>query len=97
MSVVQYVHVLVQCCCVCSFLCVITDPYAVVSFGTQSQLTECIEKTLSPMWDQTLIFDEITLYGPPELVQQNPPECVVEVFDKDMIVSVINFFMLPVH
>lgn len=67
-----------------------TDPYAAVSFGTQSQLTECIEKTLSPMWDQTLIFDEITLYGPPELVQQNPPECVVEIFDKDMIVSCIN-------
>lgn len=42
------------------------------------------------MWDQTLIFDEITLYGPPELVQQNPPECVVEIFDKDMIVSCIN-------
>ena len=39
------------------------------------------------MWDQTLIFDEITLYGAPELVAQNPPEIVIEVFDKDLIVS----------
>lgn len=90
MYLVLYVHATVVCCCVYKLIIlyrVTTDPYAVVSFGTQSQLTECIEKTLSPMWDQTLIFDEITLYGPPELIQQNPPECVVEVFDKDMIVS----------
>lgn len=39
------------------------------------------------MWDQTLIFDEITLYGPPEHIAQNPPQVVIEVFDKDMIVS----------
>lgn len=67
----------------------IPDPYAAVSFGTQSQLSEVMKKTLSPMWDQTLIFDELTLYGPPENVAQNPPECVIEIFDQDFIVSYI--------
>lgn len=65
-----------------------------VSFGTQSQITETIDKTLSPMWDQTLIFDELVLYGPPELIQQNPPECVVEIFDKDFIVSFISLLWI---
>ncbi|KAF6040573.1 hypothetical protein EB796_001113 [Bugula neritina] len=68
-----------------AFMFVFLDPYAVVGFGTQSQLTRVLDKTLSPMWDQTLIFDEITLYGPAELVAQNPPEVVIEVFDKDLI------------
>lgn len=72
--------------------CISTDPYAAVSFATQSQLTETLKKTLSPMWDQTLIFDELTLYGPPEHIAQNPPEVVVEIFDKDLIVS----FIVPV-
>lgn len=68
-----------------------------MSFGTQSQLTELKKKTLSPMWDQTLIFDEITLYGPPDLIAQNPPEVVVEVFDKDMIVSLNVYLIVIIH
>ncbi|XP_067936252.1 myoferlin-like isoform X2 [Watersipora subatra] len=62
-----------------------SDPYAAVSFGTQSQLTKVLKKTLSPMWDQTLIFDELTLYGSPEHIAQNPPEVVIEIFDEDLI------------
>ena len=38
------------------------------------------------MWDQTLIFDELLMYGDPELIAQYPPEVMIEVFDKDMIV-----------
>lgn len=64
----------------------LTDPYAVISFSTQSQVTQCLKKTLSPMWDQTLIFDELLMYGDPELIAQYPPEVMIEVFDKDMIV-----------
>lgn len=77
-----------------AFMFVFLDPYAVVGFGTQSQLTRVLDKTLSPMWDQTLIFDEITLYGPAELVAQNPPEVVIEVFDKDLIVSLASAILV---
>jgi len=46
------------------------------------------------MWDQTLIFDELTLYGSPEEIARNPPEVVVEIFDKDLIVSDIYLHIL---
>ena len=48
------------------------------------------EKTLCPTWDQTLIFEEVDIYEPVESVSQSPPTVVVELFDKDPIVSVIG-------
>ncbi|XP_071949270.1 myoferlin-like isoform X3 [Antedon mediterranea] len=60
-----------------------SDPYAYVSFSSRSQKTEVIKTTLCPTWDQTLIFDELDIYGDPNLIAENPPDIVVEVFDHD--------------
>ncbi|XP_033126409.1 myoferlin-like isoform X5 [Anneissia japonica] len=60
-----------------------SDPYCYVAFSSRSQKTEVIKSTLCPTWDQTLIFEELDLYGSPEMIAANPPVIVVEVFDYD--------------
>ncbi|XP_044276588.1 myoferlin [Varanus komodoensis] len=62
-----------------------SDPYAHVSFLHRSKTTETIHSTLNPTWDQTIIFDEIEIYGDPQMVVQNPPDVVVELFDSDQV------------
>ncbi|XP_030603526.1 myoferlin isoform X1 [Archocentrus centrarchus] len=62
-----------------------SDPYAHVSFLHVSKTTEVIKTTLNPTWDQTLIFDDIEIYGEPQTVAQNPPDVVLELYDKDQV------------
>uniref|UniRef100_A0A8D2N3Z9 Myoferlin n=1 Tax=Zonotrichia albicollis TaxID=44394 RepID=A0A8D2N3Z9_ZONAL len=62
-----------------------SDPYAHVSFLHQSKTTEIIHSTLNPTWDQTLIFNEIEIYGDPQSIAQNPPKVVIELFDSDQV------------
>nr|XP_030720968.1 myoferlin isoform X2 [Globicephala melas] len=62
-----------------------SDPYAHVSFLHRSKTTEIIHSTLNPTWDQTIIFDEIEIYGEPQTVLQNPPKVVIELFDNDQV------------
>uniref|UniRef100_A0A8D0GFF7 Myoferlin n=1 Tax=Sphenodon punctatus TaxID=8508 RepID=A0A8D0GFF7_SPHPU len=61
------------------------DPYAHVSFLHRSKTTEIIHSTLNPTWDQTLIFDEIEIYGEPQAVAQNPPNVVIDLYDNDQV------------
>ena len=65
----------------------ISDPFARVSFVNQSQKTEKVMKTVCPTWDQTLIFESVSIYGNRNDVSANPPQVVVEVFDYDTLVS----------
>ncbi|XP_008584158.1 PREDICTED: myoferlin isoform X1 [Galeopterus variegatus] len=62
-----------------------SDPYAHVSFLHRSKTTEIIHSTLNPTWDQTIIFDEIEIYGEPQAVLQNPPKVTIELFDNDQV------------
>ncbi|XP_064410289.1 otoferlin-like [Latimeria chalumnae] len=59
----------------------LSDPFARVLFSTSSQSTEIAERTLSPTWDQTLVFQEIVLYGDPKDIQDRPPKVIIEIFD----------------
>lgn len=61
------------------------DAYARVAFCKQSGITEVMTQTLSPTWDQTLIFDDIEIYEGVDNVANNPPRVVVELFDKDAV------------
>ncbi|XP_047408750.1 myoferlin isoform X2 [Sciurus carolinensis] len=62
-----------------------SDPYAHVSFLHRSKTTEIIHSTLNPTWDQTIIFDEIEIYGEPQTVLQDPPKVIIELFDNDQV------------
>ena len=65
----------------------LSDPFARVVFGDQSQCTQVIDETLSPTWDEMLIFNEVTIYGTIEEIKEIPPTIVVEIFDQDRVVS----------
>lgn len=43
-------------------------------------------KTLCPTWDQTLIFN-VEIYDSLENIQRSPPSVIMELFDKDQMVS----------
>ena len=59
-----------------------------MAFGNSSQVTEMLVQTLCPTWDQTLIFDNVPIYGNVEEVRDNPPHIVFELFDRDAVVSI---------
>lgn len=62
------------------------DPYAHVSFLHLSKTTEVIRATLNPTWDQTLIFEDIEIYGDPQTIARSPPDVVLELYDSDQVV-----------
>ncbi|XP_028979153.2 myoferlin isoform X2 [Esox lucius] len=64
-----------------------SDPYAHVSFLHVSKTTEVIKATLNPTWDQTLIFNDIEIYGNPQTIAQNPPSVVLELYDSDQVAN----------
>lgn len=51
-----------------------------------SQETETISMTLCPTWDQTLLFDNVEIFGSTEDILLSPPPIVVEIFDYDKFV-----------
>ncbi|XP_066534334.1 myoferlin isoform X2 [Hoplias malabaricus] len=62
-----------------------SDPYCHVSFLHVSKTTEIIKACLNPTWDQTLIFNDIEIYGEPQTTAYNPPNIVLELFDSDQV------------
>uniref|UniRef100_H2LS40 Myoferlin like n=1 Tax=Oryzias latipes TaxID=8090 RepID=H2LS40_ORYLA len=61
------------------------SPYAHVSFLHMSKTTHVIQNTLNPIWDQTLIFEDIEIHGDPQTVASCPPEVVLELYDSDQV------------
>ena len=66
----------------------VCDPYASVSFHSQTQQTWTCKKTLCPEWDQTLLFKDIVLYGQPTAYAENSPYVCVTLYDKHKLVSI---------
>ena len=64
----------------------LSDPYAIVSISRYSHTTRVVEKSVCPTWDQTIILDDVFLFGNPDGILQSPPICTVEFYDKDLIV-----------
>nr|XP_057917197.1 myoferlin-like isoform X2 [Doryrhamphus excisus] len=62
-----------------------SDPYAHVSFLHLSKTTEKLQATLNPTWDQTLIFNNVEIYGDPQALSQHPPNVVMEFYDHDQV------------
>ncbi|XP_074640585.1 otoferlin-like isoform X2 [Tubulanus polymorphus] len=63
----------------------LSDPFARIIFSEQSQCTQVIDETLSPTWDETLIFNEVTMYGLLDEIIDDPPQIIIEVFDQDSV------------
>lgn len=70
----------------------LSDPFAKVIFADVCQTTQVIDETLSPTWDEMLLFNDVTLYGLRNDLLHNPPSVVIEFFDQDKVVSSISTF-----
>nr|XP_033803583.1 fer-1-like protein 5 isoform X4 [Geotrypetes seraphini] len=62
-----------------------TNPYAHVSFLYKSQRTEVLSSTLHPIWNQTLLFHDVLIYGTAQRVLEDCPFVTVELFDKTSV------------
>lgn len=63
----------------------LSDPYATVYVTEFSKTTQVIEETLSPTWDELLVFDDVLVYGAKEEIQRDPPTIVIEIYDQDKV------------
>lgn len=63
-----------------------------MSFLHVSKTTEIIKANLNPTWDQTLIFNDIEIFGDPQALAQNPPSIVMEIFDSDQVVWLLTYY-----
>ncbi|KAK7584153.1 hypothetical protein V9T40_005116 [Parthenolecanium corni] len=63
----------------------LSDPFARVIIGENMRVTQVIDETLSPTWDELLIIDNILLYGTQEDIKKDPPAIVIEIFDQDKV------------
>lgn len=48
---------------------------------------QIINQTLTPTWNQMLLFDKLTLCGELTEIVKEPPRIVIEVYDDDALVS----------
>lgn len=48
---------------------------------------QVIDETLSPTWDELLVFEEILVYGRREDIKAKPPTIIVEIYDQDKVQS----------
>ncbi|KAG9347678.1 hypothetical protein JZ751_005251 [Albula glossodonta] len=63
----------------------LSDPFARVFFSTHSQVTEVLNETLCPTWDQLLVFDNVELFGEASELRDDPPIIVIEIYDQDTV------------
>ena len=49
---------------------------------------QVIPQTLSPTWNQMLLFNDLVLHGDQKELAESPPSVVVELYDSDAVVSV---------
>ena len=47
-----------------------------------------IDETLSPTWDELMLFPEVLIYGRREDIKSYPPSIIIEIYDQDKV----NFF-----
>ena len=48
-------------------------------------MLKVIDETLSPVWDELLVFEEILVYGRREDIKTNPPTVIIEIYDQDKV------------
>lgn len=63
----------------------LSDPFAKVTFVSHCQTTKVISQTLSPTWNQMLLFNNIILHGELQDIVDDPPNIVIELYDDDAL------------
>uniref|UniRef100_A0A8C2UG31 Fer-1-like protein 4 n=1 Tax=Coturnix japonica TaxID=93934 RepID=A0A8C2UG31_COTJA len=60
----------------------LSDPFVRVVFSTHCQTTRTVEETLSPMWNELLLFDQLIIDGNREELKTETPVVVVSLFNQ---------------
>ena len=68
----------------------LSDPYCVLGFGRYSARSRVVKESVCPTWDQTILIDQIKLFGDPTSIRESPPKILLNFFDKDTIVSPLS-------
>ncbi|NXB07710.1 FR1L4 protein, partial [Cnemophilus loriae] len=55
----------------------LSDPFARVVFSTHCQTTRMLEETLSPMWNELLLFDQLIIDGKKEELKTETPIIII--------------------
>ncbi|XP_054547963.1 fer-1-like protein 6 isoform X2 [Talpa occidentalis] len=63
----------------------LSDPFAKVTFLSHCQTTKVISQTLSPTWNQMLLFNDLVLHGDQKELAESPTSVVVELYDSDAV------------
>ncbi|NWV66140.1 FR1L4 protein, partial [Malurus elegans] len=58
----------------------LSDPFARVVFSTLCQTTRVLEETLSPMWNELLLFDQLIIDGKKEELKTETPIIIINLF-----------------
>ncbi|NXG41348.1 FR1L4 protein, partial [Psilopogon haemacephalus] len=58
----------------------LSDPFARVVFSTYCQTTRMLEETLSPMWNELLLFDQLIIDGKKEELKTETPIIIINLF-----------------
>ncbi|NXO80047.1 FR1L4 protein, partial [Sitta europaea] len=58
----------------------LSDPFARVVFSTHCQTTRMLEETLSPMWNELLLFDQLIIDGKKEVLKTETPIIIINLF-----------------
>ena len=65
----------------------LTDTYCCVSVVRQTQNTVTIWQQLSPCWDQTLVFRDISIVGKIREIKEALPQITINVYHRGPLVS----------
>ncbi|XP_014816680.1 PREDICTED: fer-1-like protein 4 isoform X1 [Calidris pugnax] len=58
----------------------LSDPFARVVFSTHCQTTRMLEETLSPMWNELLLFNQLVIDGKKEELKTETPIIIINLF-----------------
>uniref|UniRef100_A0A8C3Y454 C2 domain-containing protein n=1 Tax=Catharus ustulatus TaxID=91951 RepID=A0A8C3Y454_CATUS len=58
----------------------LSDPFARVVFSTHCQTTRMLEETLSPVWNELLLFDQLIIDGKKEELKTETPIIIINLF-----------------
>ncbi|NXJ00294.1 FR1L4 protein, partial [Psophia crepitans] len=58
----------------------LSDPFVRVVFSTYCQTTRMLEETLSPMWNELLLFDQLIIDGKKEELKTETPIVIINLF-----------------
>nr|XP_009914814.1 PREDICTED: fer-1-like protein 4 isoform X5 [Haliaeetus albicilla] len=64
----------------------LSDPFARVVFSTHCQTTRMLEETLSPMWNELLLFDQLIIDGKKEELKTDTPIIIINLFSHNKFI-----------